>query len=184
MAPQSPQSADQPFFNTSALPDISSAEIDFPDTSFFHSPPSCPPQLPAPSTILEQRPDAGSQAVVKYEDLNLVVKFGTPTCVRLEEAQIMRAVRGAFPNNEVPVPKVFGWRQFGGKNFIYVSLVAGKTLREAWPVLTEVDKKSIQDDLRRIIVTLRQVTHGLLDPFIGKLKHPLMGHFTKLPLPL
>ena len=84
----------------------------------------------------------------------------------------MRAVRGAFPNHEVPVPELFGWRQFGGKNFIYMSHIAGKTLREAWPTLTEVDKKSIQDDLKRTIVTLRQVTHGPLDPFIGVYHRP------------
>ncbi|KAH8200232.1 hypothetical protein TruAng_005624 [Truncatella angustata] len=83
----------------------------------------------------------------------------------------MRAVKRAFPNNEVPVPEVFGWRRYGDKCFIYMSLIPGKTLREGWPALTEVDKKSICNDLAQIIVALRQVSQGSSNTFIGSISH-------------
>ncbi|KAK9783573.1 putative Kinase-like domain-containing protein [Seiridium cardinale] len=150
----------------SSLPDKSKAEIDFLDTSFFRSDKPDPPQLPAPGAILEQYPDLEG-GVVKYENLNLAVKFGESTYVRLEEAQTMRAVRHAFLNDEVPVPEVFGWRKYGEKNFIYISLIHGETLREAWPKLTEADKESICDGLAHIVSALRQVSQGSSDTIIG-----------------
>ncbi|KAK9425948.1 putative Kinase-like domain-containing protein [Seiridium unicorne] len=133
----------------SSLPDKSKAEIDFLGTSFFRSDKPDPPQLPAPGAILEQYPDLEGGVV------------------KLEEAQTMRAVRHAFLNDEVPVPEVFGWRKYGEKNFIYVSLIHGDTLREAWPKLIEADKESICDGLAHIVSALRQVSQGSSDIFIG-----------------
>lgn len=100
--------------------------MDFHDTSFFESNGPSLPQLPTPE-ILQQHPDL-SDGVVKFEHLNLVVKAGYADYLRLEEAQTMQALRQAFPDNEVPVPEVFGWKTSGEQVFIYMSLIYGKDI--------------------------------------------------------
>ncbi|KAH6648028.1 hypothetical protein BKA67DRAFT_539855 [Truncatella angustata] len=74
-------------------------------------------------------------AVIKYEQLNLVVKFGDWSHVRLEKAQTMLAIRRAFANGEIPLPEVFRWRKLNDKNFIHMSLVSGDTFREVCTLL-------------------------------------------------
>lgn len=150
--------------DAASLPDASNLEVNFYDTSFFRSNSSHLPQLPSPASILQQHPHHGA-SVVKYAHLNLAVKFGDASYLRIEEAQTMRALRQLFVHGEVPVPEVFGWRRHGDQNFIYMSLITGLTLREAWPLLDDNDKGSICDDLSRIIKSLRTLTPS--HPFIG-----------------
>jgi hypothetical protein len=64
----------------------------------------------------------------------------------------MRAFRQVFANTGVPVPEVFGSIKYGDLNFIYMSLILGQTLRQAWPALTEEDKTMIRDDLSRVVI--------------------------------
>lgn len=161
-----PKGSQRPRIDISSLPDSSEVEIDFHDTSFFQLSPDPFPQLPTPASILEQWPDHGG-GVIKFEHLNLAVKLGDSSYLRLEEAQTMRAIRQAFPHHDVPVPEVFGWRKYGDQNFIYMSLVRGQTLREAWQSLTEADKESICGELSRIVAALRQITQDSPNRFIG-----------------
>ncbi|KFG79515.1 phosphotransferase enzyme family protein [Metarhizium anisopliae] len=150
--------ADELGIDIASLPEIAQAEMDFRDTSFFRSgDPSL--QLPSPASIIQQFGDQGA-CVVKLEHLNLAVKIGGSDYLRLEEAQTMRAMRQLFADNEVPVPEVFGWRKYGDDNFIYMSLMPGQTLREAWPTLTNEDKTLICGDLSRIVKELRRLGQG------------------------
>jgi hypothetical protein len=159
---------DQPLIDISSLPDISKAEADFHDTSFFQCDPSLPlPQLPTPASLFQESPDRG-YGVIRNERLKLAVKYGSPDDVRLEEAQSMRAIRQAFPHNDVPVPEVFGWRKQERRTFIYMSLIGGPTLRQVWSSLTDADKESICCELSRIVTALRRVSQGSSDRFIGK----------------
>lgn len=152
-----------------SLPDISKGEVDFHDTSFFWcGDPSL--QLPSPASILRQFPRIG-RGVAKLEHLDLAVKVGRYSYLRLEEAQTMRELRKMFAKNEVPVPEVFGWRKYGDLNFIYMSLILGPTLRQAWPTLTEKDKLLIRDDLNRIVKGLRRVGQSSSIHFIGIFKY-------------
>ncbi|ORY71312.1 uncharacterized protein BCR38DRAFT_416435 [Pseudomassariella vexata] len=111
-----PESSKQTYFDVSSLPDTSIAEVDFVETSFFHSHALASPQLPTPANVLKENPDL-EEGVAIYKKLNLAIKFGGPSYLRLEEAQTMRAVKRAFPNNEVPVPEVFGWSKYRDKCF-------------------------------------------------------------------
>lgn len=141
------------------LPDISRPEMDFLDTSFFQNDTSPPPQLPTPASIIERYGDKGRR-VILIDELDMVVKTNYESDLRLEEVQTMRAIREMFLHHDVqvPVPEVFGWRRHGEQVFIYMSLIHGKTLRQAWPDLTEDDKKSIQRRLSQIVTALRQIT--------------------------
>ncbi len=97
------------------------------------------------------------------------------------EAKTLRAIKQAFPANEVPVPELFGWRSVGNKNFIYMSLVPGKTLQEIWASLTTADKASIRDQLGRIVAALQRATQGSPDRFIGMLAS-LVQDFIKVSI--
>ncbi|PHH93273.1 hypothetical protein CDD83_8784 [Cordyceps sp. RAO-2017] len=118
---------------------VSETERDFLDTSFFQSGEAPSPQLPTPSSILEQWPDLG-YGVIKLEHSILAVKFGHPSYLILEEAQAMQAIRQALPHNHVPVPE--------------------KSLNAA-------DKESICRKLSRIVTILRRITPDSPARFIG-----------------
>lgn len=150
-------------------------EMDFFGTSFFQRPSGSEfprPQLPSPAEVRARaEPDS---RIVRFEHLNLLVKFGSAPCVRLEEAHAMRAVSQAFDYHEVPVPEVFGWRTDGKETFIYMSLIEGSQLSEAWPRLTEDNKTAICTQLRGIVACLRKMKQSQLQgpdappsPFIG-----------------
>jgi hypothetical protein len=146
----------------SSLPDISQAEMDFLDASFFKPDGASPlPRLPTPAEMLQQYPNNLEGAVLKYESLNLAVKVGQVSCVKLEEAQAMIAIRQLFPSGEVPVPEVFGWRWQDDTNHIYMSLVPGEMLGRAWPSLTEAEKVSIYGELSQIVTALRHVKQSM-----------------------
>lgn len=138
-----------------ALPDITKPEMDFIESSFFQSSDCQMPRLPSPASIIQQYGNQGH--VVIIEHLVLAVKIGYADRVRLEEVQAMRAIRQVFLHYEIPIPKVFGWRTHGQQLFMYMSLVQGITLFQAWPFLTPDDMTSIQRDLRRVTSLLRQI---------------------------
>lgn len=96
----------QPYLDILALPDISKSEMDFLDSSFFRSHAS----LPTPASILQQYGARGA-CVIKIPDLSMAVKIDQASYLRLEEVPTMYAMRQMFPDGEVPVPEVFGWRK-------------------------------------------------------------------------
>lgn len=161
------EQADDVRVDVASVPDIAEAEMDFRDTSFFQSgDPSV--QLPSPASILRQYPGKAT-GNVRFEHLNLLVKMGYWYHVRFEEVQTLRAMRQVFANNEVPVPEVFGWRKHGNMCFIYMSLIPGQTLDQAWPTLTNEDKVLICADLSRIVGQLRRLVQGSSgNCFVGK----------------
>jgi hypothetical protein len=153
-----------PHIDVSSLPDASQPEFNFEDTSFFqhHS----LEQLPSPQHVMERVP-GHRYGAVRFEDLGLLVKFSPE--LRFEEAQTMRAIKSAFPQGEIPVPEVFAWRSHQIYRFIYMELIEGTTLDDAWPSLVEEDKKNICLELRNIIVSLQQMTRDPTDDLIGDL---------------
>lgn len=158
-----------PHFDISCLPDISKTEMNFLDTSFFQFDDCSSRELPTPASILQHYPSHGA-GVIKLEELGLAVKFGHTSYVRLEEVQTMRAIKHAFSQDEVPVPEVFGWRKYNGQNFIYMSLVEGQTMREAWHSFQEADKESLCVQLSNIASALRQIARDTPTNLIGKCK--------------
>ncbi|CAH0046836.1 unnamed protein product [Clonostachys solani] len=145
--------ANSPKIDIYSLPDISQPEMDFRDTSFFRHQSA---ELPTPASLLRQYPDLGA-GVLKFSDQNLVIKVGGSSELHLEEAQVIYGIRHAFPTSEVPVPELFGWRKHGDMTFIYMSLISGKTLREAWDDLQTDDKTSICVQLSQIVTALRSI---------------------------
>jgi aminoglycoside phosphotransferase len=143
-----------------------SSHLEFHDTSFFKSANS---NLPSAAEVLQRyRKDSESfYGIAFFRELALVVKFGQPSHVHLDNALTMRALWQAFPNREVPVPEVFGWRSENNKNFIYMSLIPGKTLYEVWTTLSSSEKESICKDLGSIQSCLRRLRPESGESFIG-----------------
>ncbi|ROT39297.1 kinase-like protein [Sodiomyces alkalinus F11] len=162
--------SDTPTMDVRLLPDISKPVRDFRESSFFRSASSSSPtpQLPPPAIVRKEGQVQGRKTV-KFEHLNLVVKFGDPSWVRLEEAQALRAIGQLFPAKEVPVPELFGWRVDEGQNFIYMSLIHGPTLGEGWSLLNQEEKKSICGQLSEIVASLRRIQQPSTRPFIGSI---------------
>ncbi|EKJ69158.1 hypothetical protein NXS19_006686 [Fusarium pseudograminearum] len=166
--------------DVSALPDITQPEMDFLDSSFFQTRDSTQarPQLPTPASLFEEYGNRGAD-VITIEELNLAIKTNLQAYLNLEEAQTLWAIRKVFPNGEVPVPELFGWRKHGDRVFIYMSLVPGETLRQAWQSLTEHDKASLQNQLKDIIGTLRTLKQS--PEIIGSVRRgPLQDSFFRI----
>ena len=138
--------------------DVSLPNYDNLESSFFktRSGGAPMPQLPAPEEVLQRNSDR-VYGVIKYEELSLFVKYGGHTQLRIEGAVAMHAIRQTFSKEDLPVPELFGWRTYDGKSFIYMELVSGTTLEEAWPDLTLDEKTSIEEEMKRIVAKLRSI---------------------------
>ncbi|KAK0721353.1 hypothetical protein B0T21DRAFT_414543 [Apiosordaria backusii] len=154
------------------LPDISQGNADFRDSSFFQTHESLPP----PNEVLMLSHPTGKRCadahrIVKFKDLNLVVKYGPAPSVQLEEAQIMIAVRKAFPNGEVPVPEVFGVRRHGDMNFVYMALMPGVALHKLKRAEVDkvMDRVKASVKLNEVEVALRRIRQDPSRPIAGSI---------------
>jgi aminoglycoside phosphotransferase (APT) family kinase protein len=102
---------------------------------------------------------------VKFEHLNLIVKFGPH--VTTAEAQCLLVIKRVL-DDKVPMPEVYGWRVDGRDVFIYMQLAQGETLNDRWDSLSISDKITICDHLRQIPTSL-QVEQDPNELFIGML---------------
>ncbi|KFA45567.1 hypothetical protein S40293_06591 [Stachybotrys chartarum IBT 40293] len=166
-----------PIIDPASFPDTSLDAVDFRDTSFFQTKEASTSLSPTPLAIIEQNPRVANDVLI-FKNQNLVVKIGQSSMVKFEEALAMRAIKKAFPNNDIPVPEVFGWRKHDSLNFIYMSYIPGITLREAWPDFTEQDKSRVCNELREIVSILRRLNQPESPPFIGSVnKGPMTDRF-------
>jgi len=140
----------------STLPDITQPSMDFLDSSFFRQHQHKTRVLMSPAEIIRKYGRHG-QEVIMLDDPPMAVKIHHVERFRLEEIQTMVAMRSIFPVGDIIVPEVFGYRHHDGMIHVYMSVMPGITLRQAWPTLTAVDKSNIQSDLRRVISTLRSI---------------------------
>jgi hypothetical protein len=153
------------------LPDFTQQEVDFTDTSFFSSSPVR--QLPTPAEVRASSKDVGTcgePAPIRFEDLNLIVKFGPSRHVTTTEAVNLWMIKKVFGDN-IPVPELFGWRvDSEGYVFIYMELINGPTLQECWHQLGTNEKTAIIDQLSQITENLRKLRQDPSDQFIGMLE--------------
>jgi hypothetical protein len=145
-------------------PDPTKLEMDFTESSFFKLS-GGKRHLPTPAEV---RVSLIQKNVVRFENLNLLVKFGDN--VKVAEAQSQWALRRAI-GDKVPIPEVYGWRVDQGQVFIYMQLIPGPTLKQGWHSLNDSDKEAVCHQLRQIIDSLRQVKQDAPNPFIGMLQN-------------
>lgn len=149
-----------------SFPHATQTEMDFLDSSFFASEP-VRKSLPTPSEVIARSKDFKSTprpTPVKFESLNLLVKFGPHVVVN--EALCLNFIHKAL-FEKVPVPEVYGWKVEGGCVFIYMELIRGESLHNRWDSLSDPDKTLICDQLRETVSLLRKIEQDPTDPFIG-----------------
>jgi aminoglycoside phosphotransferase len=131
-------------------------------------------ELPSPADVRArsavQNPGAQQTTYrippVRYEELGLIVKFGSAPRVTVDEGQCLWALRRALPD-VLPVPEVYGWTHDGGQVFIFMELVRGVSLERRWESLSEVDREGVCRQLREMISGLRELRHAPGEFFIG-----------------
>ncbi len=163
----------------SRLPDISLPEFDFVHSSFFRRPDGADTgcKLPSPQEVLAASGvQPGDKGVWRFPERGLLVKFGHPSRLRLEEALTLRVINQLLPTHQIPAPEVFGWKSTHGpgceSNFIYMSLLPGLTLEAAWETLSHEDKTSVAQQLAAIVKCLRAVERDPADQVIGGWSSP------------
>ena len=120
--------------------------------------------LPSPAEVrAHQRP--GQHGPVQFESLNLLVKYGKE--ITVSEGQCLWALRRVL-SSQVPVPEIYGWDDDGGEVFIYMEFVKGVTLEEKWASISKEDRESVCDQLRAMLLSLRNLKQDPKDQFLGK----------------
>lgn len=163
---------DSPEIDTSTLPDASKESIDFLDSSYFkiHGSTRC---LPTPTEIRALSKAVSNKTQpppVKFEKLNLLVKFGPH--VSVGEAQCLWMIKRTF-DDLIPVPEVYGWRVDRQQVFIYMQLVRGHSLMDRWDSLSISDRTAICHDLQNMLTSLRSARPQPHGSIIGKISHAL-----------
>ncbi|KAM0082591.1 hypothetical protein ACKRZS_005214 [Fusarium odoratissimum] len=152
------------------------SSVTFKDSTFFtHNRPGA--TFPSADQV-RVKSEAGDHVLdrkntVIFESLGLVVKFGKEPRVTVAEGQCLWSLRRHLPS--VPVPEMYGWTEDGGEVFLYMQLVEGVTLEKIWEFLNKEDKTGICDQLRDMVVDLRQVKRDSNDEFLGQINRgPLL----------
>jgi aminoglycoside phosphotransferase (APT) family kinase protein len=97
--------------------------------------------------------------------MKLVVKYGPS--LSIAEGQCLWAIQKSI-GQEVPVPEVYDWCRHRNDVFIYMQLVEGQTLEDAWDTLAENDRTQIHQQLRHILTSLRSLRQASHESFLGK----------------
>jgi hypothetical protein len=156
--------------NSASLP--KSENIIFRKSSFFKDH-GANAELPTPATVRKEAAKPKNlpgrwghkRWAVPFFSMKLVVKYGPS--VSIAEGQCLWAIRKSI-GQQVPVPEVYGWRRDGNDVFIYMQLIEGPTLEDAWDTLAENDQAQIHQQLRHIVTSLRSLRQASHESFLGK----------------
>lgn len=151
--------------------ELPSAEnIVFRDSSFFKRNGT---ELPSPKEIREEdikvngfRARSRRPPPIPFEELGLVVKYGS--VITIAEAQCLWYFN-RYMKDTVPTPELFGWYQDGGETFIYMELVDGDTLEDAWPSLSPEEQDIICGQLRTCVEAWRSLRQEAEPYYVGKI---------------
>ena len=140
----------------------------FRDSSYFKNNSG---ELPTPDVIRQKdieindtRTRTSRPYPIPFEERGLVVKYGSE--VTIAEAQCLWYFNKHM-KDEVPTPELFGWCRDGDETFIYMQLVQGSTLEEAWPSLNNEERVSICEELRRCVGAWRELRQESEPYYIG-----------------
>ena len=102
---------------------------------------------------------------IPFEDRGVVVKYGSE--ITIAEAQCLWYFNRHM-RDEVPTPELFGWCRDGGETFIYMQLVEGDTLEQAWPSLSAEERAAICEQLRGCVKAWRELSQESEPYYIGR----------------
>ncbi|EGX92351.1 serine/threonine-protein kinase Sgk2 [Cordyceps militaris CM01] len=108
----------------------------------------------------------------RFEELGLLVKFGSEPVVSIAEGQCLWALQHALPS--VPVPEIYGWARDGDLTYLFMELVSGITLENIWSALSRPERTQICTELRYMLKELRSLRQEPGQQFVG--------HINRAPL--
>ncbi|CAJ2510209.1 Uu.00g061090.m01.CDS01 [Anthostomella pinea] len=154
---------------TVCVAELPNAEnMTFRDSSFFKKHGA---ELPSPKEIREKdirindfRARSPRPPPIPFEELGLVVKYGSE--ITIAEAQCLWYF-ARYMKDAVPTPELFGWCQDDGETFIYMELVDGDTLEDAWPSLTQDEQDIICEQLRTCVEAWRGLRQEAEPYYVG-----------------
>jgi hypothetical protein len=146
----------------------SAESVKFRDSTFFRHHETLPTtdEIRAASQASGKVGHPDTPPPVPFPAMNLIVKFGR--YVTIAEGQCLTMTKSCLQNT-VPVPEVYGWCKHGEDVLIYMQLISGVTLKERWESLLVEEKNSISEELRVMMVSLRQLVQSPQEPYVGKL---------------
>ncbi|KAI4591919.1 hypothetical protein KJ359_012105 [Pestalotiopsis sp. 9143b] len=128
--------------------------------------------LPSPDQIRQRdietngiRARCERPPVVVFKEQKLVVKYGS--FITTAEAQCLWYFN-RYMKDHVPTPELYGWCQDAGETFIYMELISGETLKEAWPSMTEEEQDIVCRELRECVAAWRRLRQEKEPYYIGK----------------
>lgn len=96
--------------------------------------------------------------IVRYPEYSLCVKYSRR--VKQLEAQALYIVTRYL--TDFPAPEIYGWRKDGDDVFLFIELIDGQNLSDAWDSLSECEKTdvwiAIKDRVLSPLATLRQIS--------------------------
>lgn len=147
---------------------LSEDNVMFRNTSFFQENSG---GLPSPERVRQRDTEINGPFLrrsyrppIPFEELGLIVKYGSR--ITKAEGQCLWYFN-KYMKDEVPTPEVFGWCCDDGDTFIYMQLVRGQTLEEAWPSLSEEKRTSICGQLRGYVDAWRRLRQESEPYYIG-----------------
>ncbi|KAI2616743.1 kinase-like domain-containing protein [Hypoxylon sp. NC1633] len=160
-------------FKTVRVGELPNAEnMTFPESAFFKSNRT---SLPSPAEVREESlrvrgsiTKSSRPPPVLFKEMGLIVKYGSE--ITIAEAQCL-VFFNRYMKDQVPTPELLGWRRDGDETFIYMELVEGETMEDAWPTLDQQDQDAICEQLRTCVEawrTLRQETEPYYIGHIGR----------------
>lgn len=146
--------------------------VEIKDSAFFTE---ARGELPAPAAIRRKATEnsdgypSGSDRPppVIFSELGVLVKYGT--AINIAEAQCLWYFNKHL-QGRVPTPEVYGWCQDEDETFIYMQLLPGITLDEAWPRMSQAQRDSVCGQLRDCVQAWRGLRQETGPPFVGKMQ--------------
>jgi hypothetical protein len=145
----------------------------FADTSFFTQNRGT---LPLPADIRAQAKtyNPARPPPVIYSELGLLIKYGSE--ITIAEGQCLWAIRRLLGSSKIPVPEIYAWSSDGGQVFLYMELVKGLTLHQAWDSISKDGKDIVCDQLAKIVRALRLLKQEPSSEFVGEIYSFLLFH--------
>ena len=147
----------------------SKESVVFRDSSYFKNSTG---ELPTPEEVRQKDIQVNDVRVrterpppIPFEDRGVVVKYGSE--ITIAEAQCLWYFNRHM-RDEVPTPELFGWCRDGGETFIYMQLVEGDTLEQAWPSLRAEERAAICEQLRGCVKAWRELSQESEPYYIGR----------------
>lgn len=109
--------------------------------------------------------DCKERPPVRFEELGLLVKFGSEPKVTITEGQCLWALRHALPS--VPVPEIYGWTRDANFTYLFMELVSGITLENIWCPLSRLERTQICTELQFMLKELRSLRQETGQQFLG-----------------